>query len=289
MTALRLATRGSRLARAQADTALQALRRTGVEELQVVVVRTQGDRRPGTPVELLAGEGWFTAALEEALVDGQADIAVHSAKDLPGRLAPGLTVAAYLERGDCRDGLVSRSGAVLASLPPGATVGTSSARRTAFLAALRPDLRPVPLRGNVDSRLGRLESGAVDALLLACAGLERIGMGERITERLDPRSFVPAPCQGTIALEARDRGVPAGCCAAADHAATRAAAVAERAVLAALGGGCLLPLGAWARPEEGRLVLSAALAAPGGIRRSERVGDLDAPAPLGEQVAADLR
>jgi hydroxymethylbilane synthase len=287
--ALRLATRGSRLARAQATLAAESLRRCGVEVRETVVIQAQGDQRPAVPLAELDGEGWFSAALEQALVEGRADAAVHSAKDLPGRLRDGLLVAAYLERADCRDGLVTRDGRGLAALPSGAAVGTSSARRAALLGALRPDLVAVAIRGNVDTRLAKLDRGEVDGLLLACAGLDRIGAGARLSERLDPLTFVPAPCQGAIAVETLAGGAASDLCARADHPETRAAATAERAVLAGLGGGCRMALGAWARVEEGRLVLTAALDGAGGLRRVELAGDPRAPGELGERVAAKLR
>ena len=289
MGVFRLATRGSPLARAQAALAAEALHACGVPAVETVVIRTSGDREATTPVERLAGEGWFSAALEVAVAEARVEAAVHSAKDLPSRLRDGLGIAAFLERGDCRDGLVTRDGRGLDGLPAGATVGTSSARRAAFLGALRPDLVVVPIRGNVDTRLRMLDTGAVEGLLLACAGLDRIGAAERVCERLDPRLFVPAPCQGAIALETAAGGPAAASCAPADHAPTRAAAVAERAVLSALGGGCLLPLGAWAREEEGRLVLTAALEADGRVRRAELTGAIAAPEELGARVAARLR
>jgi hydroxymethylbilane synthase len=259
-----------------------------VAELEAVIVRTQGDRAAGTPINRLRGQGWFTAALERALAAGQADIAVHSAKDLPSRLAPGFPVAAYLARGDCRDGLVTREGVGLGDLPEGCVVGTSSTRRSAFLLSLRPDLRVVPLRGNVDTRLAKLDQGEVDALLVACAGVDRLGLGDRIATRLDPRVFVPAPCQGAIALQAGAASPALSTAAEVDDPSTRAAALAERTVLAALGGGCLLPLGVWARLEGGRLMVTAALAAGGVLRRAEAEGDPRDPASLGTRVAAEL-
>jgi hydroxymethylbilane synthase len=286
---LRLATRGSRLALAQAALAVETLRAAGVDALETVVIRAQGDERPGTPVERLEGEGWFSAALELAISEGRADAAVHSAKDLPSGLAAGLEVAAFLERADCRDALVTRDGRGLGSLESGASIGTSSARRAAFLRLLHPELIVVPLRGNVDTRLRRLDEGEVDGLLLACAGLDRIGAAGRISERLDARIFVPAPCQGAIAIETRSGGDAAAVCARVDHRHTRIAAAAERAVLIALGGGCLLPLGAWARFEDGRLILTAALDTGGTLRRVELAGAAAAPEELGERVAARLR
>jgi hydroxymethylbilane synthase len=285
----RLATRGSRLALAQAALAAETLRAAGVDALEMLVIRTQGDEQPGTPVERLEGEGWFSAALELAISEGRADAAVHSAKDLPSGLAAGLGLAAFLERADCRDALVTRDGRGLVELESGASIGTSSARRAAFLHLLHPELVVVPIRGNVDTRLRKLEDGEVDGLLLACAGLDRIGAAGRISERLDARIFVPAPCQGAIAIETRSGGEAAAACASVDHLQTRVAAAAERAVLATLGGGCLLPLGAWARLEEGRLVLTAALDTGGTLRRVELAGDTAAPEELGERVAARLR
>jgi hydroxymethylbilane synthase len=287
--ALRLATRGSRLALAQAALAVETLRAAGVDALETVVIRTPGDERPGTPVERLEGEGWFSAALELAIAEGRADAAVHSAKDLPSSLTAGLGVAAFLERADCRDALVTRDGRGLGTLESGASIGTSSARRAAFLHVLHPELVVVPLRGNVDTRLRKLEEGEVDGLILACAGLDRIGAAGRISERLDARIFVPAPCQGAIAIETESGGDAAAACAPVDHPPTRVAAAAERAVLAALGGGCLMPLGAWARLEDGRLVLTAALDTGGMLRRVELAGDAAAPEELGERVAARLR
>lgn len=254
------------------------------------MVRTAGDRRPEVPLEQLEGQGWFVAELERALLDGRADVAVHSAKDLPSLLAPGLRVAAYLPRADARDVVVTRDNAPLSGLPEGAAVGTSSTRRAAFLRALHPALRMVPIRGNVDTRLRKLDLHEVDALVLAAAGLDRLRLGFRVAEHLEPAVFVPAPAQGAVALEVPEGSAAASVCARADDAPTRAVVTAERAVLAALGGGCLLPLGAWARYEAGSLLLSAALAGDGGIRRAEVVAAADEdPAALGERAAALLR
>jgi hydroxymethylbilane synthase len=286
---LRLATRGSALAQAQAALAARALRGPGGIDIETVVVRTEGDRRIDVPIGELDGQGWFTAELERSLLDGRADVAVHSGKDLPSMLAPGLSVGGYLQRADPRDGVVSIGDRTLAQLPPGSTVGTSSARRAGLLAGLHPGLRPVAIRGNVDTRLRKLEAGECDALVLACAGLDRLGLGDRCSERLDPITFVPSPAQGAIALEAVTGSGAARMCAAVADAVTTAAVVAERAVLAGLGGGCLLPLGAWARVEDGRLILVAALVVDGTVRRAEASGDVDDPAALGENIAGRLR
>ena len=296
METLRIATRGSALARAQTELAIAALHSVAAVDTEVLVIRTSGDRSADVPAAQMEGQGWFTAELERALLDGRADAAVHSAKDLPTQLAAGLAIVAHLERGDARDALVTRDAlATLDTLRPGASVGTSSPRREAFLHALRPDLRAVPIRGNVDTRLRKLDAGEVDALLLAAAGLDRLGLGERATERLDPRRFVPAPAQGVIAIEAREGSPAAAACAPADHAQSGAAVHAERAVLAELGGGCRLPLGAWARVEAEELVLLAAIAVeePGVgfvLRSAELSAPLDRdPRALGVEVAAGLR
>ena len=214
---------------------------------------------------------------------------MHSAKDLPSALAPGLCIAAYLARADVRDGVVSAGGQQLADLPNGATVGTSSARRAGLIAALYPGVRAVPIRGNVDTRLRKLDAGEVDAIVLACAGLDRLALGDRFTQRLDPKEFVPSPAQGAIALETVSGSPAADACGRADDAGTRTCVTAERSVLIGLGGGCLLPLGAWARIDEGRLVLVAALIVDGRIRSVEVSGSPADPEALGATVAARLR
>jgi hydroxymethylbilane synthase len=286
---LRLATRGSPLARAQAELAAAAIEAAGGPVAELVIVRTGGDRNQTTPIDQMEGQGWFTAEIERALLDGRADLAVHAAKDLPTELAGGLEVAALLSRADPRDALVSRAPGGLESLPDGATVGTSSARRAAFVAMLRPTLRAVPIRGNVDTRLRKLDAGEVDGLLLAAVGLDRLGLSERIGERLDPRIFVPAPAQGAIALEVVAGGGAAPAARAAGDAATSLAVGTERALLRALGGGCLLPLGAWARLEDGSLVLSAALGVGDTVRRVELGGDPGRPAELVARARDALR
>jgi hydroxymethylbilane synthase len=287
---LRLATRGSALARAQAGLAAAALEAGGGgASARLVIVTTGGDRNQSTPIEQMEGQGWFTAEIERSVLEGEADLAVHSAKDLPTTLAPGLEVVALLPRGNPADALVTRDGAALRLLRDGATVGSSSQRRSALLAAIRPGLRCVPIRGNVDTRLRKLDAGEVDGLLVAAAGMDRLGLSGRISERLDPRQFVPAPAQGAIALEAVAGSAPAAIAAAADHAATRLTVTCERAVLLALGGGCLLPLGVWARLEGEHLVISAALAAGGSVARIEIGGDPADAADLAERVAGALR
>ncbi|HEY7928047.1 MAG TPA: hydroxymethylbilane synthase [Candidatus Dormibacteraeota bacterium] len=286
---LRLATRGSTLARAQAALAASAIEASGGAPARLVIVRTGGDRNRSTPIDEMEGQGWFTAEIERSVLAGAADIAVHSAKDLPTTLADGLEVVAHLPRADPCDALVTRDGMPLDLLEDGATVGTSSARRSALLAEIRPGLRCVPIRGNVDTRLGKLAAGEVDALLVAAAAMDRLGLSDRITQRLDPRQFVPAPGQGAIALEAVCGSAAAEIAAAAGDATTRLAVDCERAVLLALGGGCLLPLGVWARLDGDRLVVSAALGAGGSIARVELGGNPDRPGDLAVRVAGALR
>jgi hydroxymethylbilane synthase len=292
VAAFRLATRGSALALAQASLAAAALEGAGARQTATAVIRTAGDRQPHVAAEAMTGQGWFTSELEAALLDGRADCAVHSAKDLPSELAPGLVVAAHLERGDPRDAVVLRlgEGSGLADLPAGARVGTSSPRRAAEVLAGRPDLRVVSMRGNVDTRLRKLDAGEVDALVVACAGLDRLGRGDRATVRLDPRSFVPAPAQAAIALEVVGGSEAEILVARVDHHATTTAVHAERGLLERLGGGCRLALGAWARLEMDMLVLCAALAdEPGGaVRHTELAGDPRNPLELAERVAAEL-
>ena len=287
---IRLATRGSALAFAQTRIAADRLAEAGAAGTEPVVIRTAGDRS-AAPAAEMEGVGWFTAELEAALLDGRADAAVHSAKDLPTALAAGPAAAVVIiDRADPRDAFVTREGERLDDLPAGATVGTSSLRREAFLREIRPDLRPVPIRGNVDTRLRKLDSGEVDALLLAAAGLDRLGLGGRATVRLDAATFVPAPAQGAIAVESA--GVSATVdrvLGAADLPDAHACVTAERAVLAALGGGCRLPLGAWARLEDGTMVVVAALATGGAVRRAEVRGDPRAAGALGAEAAERVR
>jgi hydroxymethylbilane synthase len=284
---VRLATRGSALALAQTAIVARRLVDAGAEGTETIVIRTRGDREATTPAAAMEGMGWFTAELEAALVDGRADAAVHSAKDLPTELSLGdRAVLAFVERGDARDALVTREGGGLADLPAGARVGTSSLRREAFLAVARGDLVVVPMRGNVDTRLRKLDAEEVDALVVACAGLDRLGLGERISSRLPHDEFVPAPAQGVIAVETL-AGAGDSFAVAGDRE-LRVCVQAERAVLETLGGGCRLPLGAWARFEEADLVVLAALAIDGEVRRVELGGDAADPQGLGRRVAERL-
>jgi hydroxymethylbilane synthase len=230
--------------------------------------------------------------LEEALLDGRADLAVHSAKDLPGELPEGLAVLAVPPRADPRDVVVGPPGG-LAALPAGARVATGSPRRAAQVLALRPDLEVVPIRGNVDTRLRKLGEGAADALVLAAAGLERLGLAPEGAEALDVDACTPAPGQGLLAIEGRaGRADLAAALAALDDPAAHACLRAERALLAGLGGGCMTPVGAYCAPSgAGRLAITAFIGEPDGSR-GERVrveGDAADPEALGARAAAKLR
>jgi hydroxymethylbilane synthase len=283
MRPLRLGTRGSRLALAQSATVAALLRARSVD-VEVVTIVTAGDTRAAdAPI----GEGVFVKAIEAALVSGEIDVAVHSAKDVPLESDASLTTAAFPERADPRDALVTRSGATsLDALPSGAVVGTDSPRRAGFLRALRADLRVVPLHGNVDTRLRRLDDGACDALLLACAGLDRLGFSARIGARIDPSVIPPAPGQGALAVQARRADATTlAALRALDDAAIRRAVVAERAVLRAIGGGCRAPVGVLATARDGGFDVLAGTATPGGSAR-EVVSAFAAATPRGLAGAA---
>jgi hydroxymethylbilane synthase len=281
-----IGSRGSALALAQAGLVVEALHAVG-RHARIVVIETAGDRRaPDTAW----GEGAFVAAIEHALLDGQVDIAVHSAKDVPTEENPRLLIGAYLARADPRDALVLRTGTLehsIADLPRGFRVGTDSPRRTGFILARRPDLVLHPLHGNVDTRLGRLEDGETDALVLACAGLDRLGLGGRIAERLEPSIVPPAPGQGAIAIQVRRDDTRLVVSAASiDDRETRSAVEAERAFLSASGGGCRSPIGAFARIENGELSLL------GGYVRSDgsamAIGRRSGPSVDGSALAREL-
>lgn len=243
---LRLGTRRSALARTQSALVAEELHERTGREVRLVEVVTQGDVS-AAPLAQIGGTGVFATALRSALRAGDVDLAVHSLKDLPTSPAPGLVLAAVPAREDPRDVLVSRDGAGLADLPPGARVGTGSPRRAAQLRAARPDLRVVDVRGNVDTRLRTVTEGALDAVVLARAGLLRLGRAGEVSEVLEPEVLMPAPGQGALAVECRaDDAATTAACADLDHAATRAEVTAERALLAALEAGCTAPVGALA-------------------------------------------
>ncbi|HEV2459890.1 MAG TPA: hydroxymethylbilane synthase [Ktedonobacterales bacterium] len=294
---IRVGTRGSALALWQTHYVLDHLRvRAPGVAIAIEEITTSGDRTQALAVPLtqLGDKSMFVAELERALLAGAIDLAVHSLKDLPGRLDPGLALAATPERADPCDALVSRSGRRLADLPKGAVVATSSLRRRAQLLHLRPDLRIVEMRGNVDTRLRKaLAPDGPDATLLAVAGLERLGLGDRVTERLPADVLVPAVGQGALAVEIRaDDARMRRLLRQIDHKRTRLAVTAERAALAALGGGCQVPLGAYASVsadgETIRLIAVVASLDGAQLVRVEREGSARRPAALGREVAREL-
>lgn len=274
--ALRLGTRGSRLALWQAEWVRDALQRSGTA-VEIVIITTQGDAQTDRPLHQLEGTGFFTKAIEDALLAGKVDLAVHSLKDLPTRLPDGLALGAVPARHDPAEALVAREAAAtsLDALPAGARVGTSSLRRSSQLRYRRPDLDVVSLRGNVPTRVDKVAAGreGLDAALLALAGLERLGLGASVTARLDPLDVMPAPGQGALGLEIRaDDRRAAAALAPLHDAPAHAAVTAERGLLAALGGGCQAPVGAWVGGPEGRLY--------GRVTASDGAVQLTASAPL---------
>ena len=254
---IRIGTRASALALVQAEGVAASLRRGG-HEAELVPMRTEGDRLATAKLAAVGGKGLFVREIEDALRAGSIDLAVHSLKDLPAELPEGLVLAAFPPREDPRDVLVSRVPGGLDALPAGSVVGTSSPRRRALVLAARPDLTVEPLRGNVDTRLRKLESGACDATVLAAAGLARLGVSPPNTTPLAVDAFVPAVGQGVLGLEAReDDARVRAAVAALDDGPTRASAVAERAFLARLGASCVTPVAAHAALEHGHLTMRA--------------------------------
>jgi hydroxymethylbilane synthase len=284
---LRIATRGSRLALAQSGAVARRIEECLGVETELVEIRTTGDRIQNVSLAKIGGKGLFIKEIEEALLAGRADLAIHSAKDLPAAIAPGLTLAAFPERADPRDALIGREpGSSLAKLPRGARVGTGSVRRGSQLRVARPDLEIVPLRGNVDTRLRRLAEEDLHAVILACAGLDRLGLGDRIHERLSPSLLLPSVGQGTLALETRDGDPVAADLTAVDHPGTRAELMAERAFLSHLEGDCNVPLAALAeRPSPDRIVLRGLVASPDGVR----VVRATTEAPVSDAASAGIR
>lgn len=292
MTRLRVGTRGSELALWQARWVERLLRALpDAPEVELVTVQTLGDQDRESRLSEMGATGVFTKALEEALVEGRVDLCVHSLKDVETAMAPGTELGAYLPRADPRDALLSRNGETLEELPEGARVATGSLRRTAWLLRERPDFQVVPLRGNVPTRVAKLQDGDMDAMVLAAAGLKRLEMAEHVSHYLDPTVFLPAPGQGVVAVQIRsDDEETRSRVAELDAAETAAAAVAERSFLARLGGGCLLPVGAYATVEGGALTLRGALASVEGEewRRSETRGGSGDAESLGRALADEL-
>ncbi len=286
---LRLATRGSALARWQAEWTAQRLGQLG-HECELVIVSTSGDRFQG-PIDANTPQGLFTREIQAAVLSGAADAAIHSLKDLPTQPAEGLALAAVPPRAATADALVSRRFTSIDGLPPGAVVGTGSVRRRAQLLAYRSDLAVTDLRGNVDTRLRKLDEGRYDAIILAAAGLDRLGLSDRIAQRLAVEIMLPAPGQGALGIEARadDQAVRAAL-AALDDGATRAATTAERAMLAAIGGGCLAPVAALAEVDGVGLRLVARVISADGspVVQAVVAGGVGEAEELGRRAAEEL-
>jgi hydroxymethylbilane synthase len=287
---VRLGTRASALALAQARVVGTRLEQMGCT-VEIVPMHTEGDRRVDARLTEVGGKGLFVREIEEALLAADIDVAVHSLKDLPALLPDGLVLAAFPEREDARDVLVTRRPVRFADLPAGAAVGTSSPRRRAIVLSLRPDLDVQPLRGNVDTRLRKLQEGAAHAIVLAAAGLRRLGITAAYVDALDPDVFVPAVGQGVLAVEARvDDARTAGLLQLVDHHATRVCALAERAFLGRLGASCLTPMAAHARVQGDGLRLSAFVASEDGQRvlREQATGNATEAVAIGLAVADRL-
>jgi hydroxymethylbilane synthase len=281
-----IGSRGSQLALWQAKWIAARLGERG-QETRIEIIKTTGDKITDVPLAKVGTKGLFTKEIEEALLDGRIDLAVHSLKDLPTEIPAGLTIAAIPEREDPRDALV---GVTLKNLTAGAKVGTSSLRRAAQLRVIRKDLRIESVRGNLDTRVRKLDEGQYEAIVLASAGLTRLGWAHRIAEILSPEAMCPAVGQGALAVETRVDGSARDVCARLDHALTRAAVTAERAVLASLGGGCQVPIGAHAQVLEGMLQLIGVVISPDGeqvVRKSDQGAVTDA-GNVGRRVGAAL-
>lgn len=298
---IRIGTRGSKLALAQTGIVADTIRATGAE-VEIVTVTTPGDLS-SAPISQI-GVGVFTSALREALLRNEIDVAVHSYKDLPTAPEPGLVLAAVPPREDPRDALIARDGLTLGELPPGSKVGTGAARRMAQLRALGLGLEIVPIRGNIDTRMRKVTDGELDAVVLARAGLARVGRVDEITETLDPIQMLPAPAQGALALECRaaDVDVEHLLASAADDESTRVAVTAERALLAALEAGCSAPVGALAEivedlDDEGAVVERISLRGTAAVQgenggvdmvRASAIAGIGDAEKLGRELAAEL-
>jgi hydroxymethylbilane synthase len=288
MAALRIGSRGSQLALWQANHIAALLRENG-HHVELEIIRTTGDKITDVALAQVGTKGMFTKEIEEALAEGRVDLAVHSLKDLPTEVPPGFELAAITRREDPRDVLLSKSYGGLSHLPHGARVGTSSLRRQAQLRALRPDLEIHPLRGNVDTRLRKLEAGEFDAIILAAAGLRRLGRTELVRETIPAETMCPAAGQGALGIEIRE-----GDASTRQHllflddAAARTATACERALLSQLGGGCQVPIGAFAEVRGERIYLSAVVAHPDGSQVLRESQSDTSPERLAAAVAAAL-
>jgi len=294
-TLLRLGTRGSPLALTQARMVRQALAAAHgfePEKIEIVTIRTSGDRVQDRPLAEVGGKGLFTKEIEEALIAGSIDFAVHSSKDMPTVLPDGLLLSAFMPREDPRDAFISRKANSIAALPKGATVGTASLRRQAMLKRLRPDLVVVPLRGNVETRLRKLDEGVADATLLAIAGLKRLGLADAATAVLDAEAFLPAVGQGAIGIETRTSDTKTrDVVASINHPDTAHALTAERAFLAVLDGSCRTPIAGHATITNGNIRFRGMIVKPDGSEWFEtlREGDVRDAEKLGADAGAELK
>lgn len=302
---LRIGTRRSRLALAQSGMMQRAIGRAlGVAEADIealvplVEIVTTGDRIQDRRLLEVGGKALFTKEIEEALIDGRVDVAIHSMKDVPAEQPEGLAIAAVPEREDARDGFISEHFATFADLPHGARLGTASLRRQAQALALRPDLQIEMLRGNVDTRLKRLKDGDFDAILLACSGLNRLGFSEVIRERLSLDAFLPAPGQGALAIQTREGDADADWTRVLNHGLTSLAVAAERGAMTALEGSCRTAIGAYAAIEGDVLRLTTEMLSPDGSARWRRAGEisgvsaataLDDARVLGQRLGAEVQ
>ena len=291
---LRIGTRGSPLALAQARelaARLAAAHGVDVARIEICVIRTSGDRIQDRPLAEVGGKGLFTKEIEEALIDGRVDLAVHSAKDMPTVLPDGLALAGFLPREDVRDAFISLKVKRLADLPKGAVLGTSSLRRQAQVKRLRPDLKVITYRGNVETRLRKLEEGVADATLLAFAGLKRLGLEDRVTALIETDDMLPAVAQGAIGVEIREHDAKmSGLLEALNHAETATCVAAERAFLAVLDGSCRTPIAGLAELSEGGLRFRGSILTPDGRQcyETERHGSPSDAARLGEDAGREL-
>ena len=290
MTTLRLGTRGSRLALVQTGLVADRLRAAHPSlDVQTVTISTAGDRDQVSALSSGEGAGWFTSAIQDALLRSEIDVAIHSYKDLPTKRPDGLAIAAVPLREDPRDALVSANGATFRGLKPGAIVGTSSARREAQLRAIRPDIEIRAIRGNVDTRVRKVDDGEFDAAVLAYAGLRRLGLDERVSHVFGFEEILPAPAQGALAVECRsDDAATRALLAAIDDAELRLIVTAERMFLATIDAGCSFPAAAYAERFGSTLKLHALLASDGRVVRSKMAGPAETAAGLGKALAEEL-
>jgi len=288
MASLRIGSRGSQLALWQANHVASLLREQG-HNVEIEIIKTTGDKITDVALAKVGIKGMFTKEIEEALAEDRVDLAVHSLKDVPTELAPEFELAAILRREDPRDAFISVRYARLDELPRGAKVGTSSLRRQCQLKAVRPDLEIFPLRGNVDTRLRKLEAGEYDAIILAAAGVHRLGLDQHVRSRIEPEVMCPAVGQGALAIESRrDDLRTLSLLAFLNHAETRLAIECERALLGALGGGCQVPIGAHAVVRDGHLHLRGMVGRPDGSQVLREQASGDDPETLGRTVAKTL-